>query len=133
MGRKLRSRGLKSRKVKDAYKPRYPPRIRILIQDLDASGIYSLRGEHFSVIGVDFEEVVEAVREALMKKYMACIGRSGQIVFIPYSPDSPAGSKCPYCGAIIGFDPHDRKCPLHKLVVARWSGKEEASEEPQTR
>jgi len=121
MGKKLRSKGLKSRRVRDAYKPRFPPRIRVLIQDLDASGIYSLRGEHFSVIGADFEEVVEAVRAALMEKYAACIGRGGNVVFIPYDAEgSEGGLRCPYCGAIIGFDPHDKNCPLHKIVVARW-------------
>jgi len=98
------------------------PRIRILVQELDASGKNSLRGEHFSIIATSFEEVVNIVRDALMEKYATCIGKSGKVVFIPYEPTINGGkeARCPYCNAIIGFDPHDRECPLYKILVMRW-------------
>ncbi|MEM2187805.1 MAG: hypothetical protein QXG35_00590 [Nitrososphaerota archaeon] len=119
MGRRIRSSGLKSRSAPSAYQPRQVPRIRVLIQELDASGIYSLRGEHFSIVGAKFDEVVDILREALMEKYAAFLGRGGKLIFIPYSAEEQE-TKCPYCGAIMEFDPHDKNCPLHKILVYRW-------------
>lgn len=116
--RRCRSRG------KPTYEPRQIPRIRILIQELDTTGIYSVKGEHFSVIAADFDDVVATIREALMEKYAACIGRAGDIVFLSYKIEQGTGEKevrCPYCDTIIGFDPHRQDCPLHKVLVARWT------------
>lgn len=113
--------GRRSRKT---YRERKPPKIKILIQKLDETGRNSLGGVSFSVVGAELKDVAAAVREALMEKYATTIGKRGRIVFIPYEAgDSSEGRvvRCPYCNAIIGFDPHSKDCPLHEILVLRWS------------
>lgn len=100
------------------------PRIRVLIQHLDDSGRYSYKGRNYTILGASFDEVVETVRNALAEKYMTKISGTGRILFMPYSPNEPAGYKCPYCGAIKGFDPHAPNCPMHKLIMTHWINKD---------
>lgn len=125
--KKKTSKIMTKSKMAKAYQKREIPRIRVLIQDLDASGAYSLRGEHFSIISAEFEDVVKTVMEALMDKYATIINKSGKIIFVPYKEagaQNDQEARCPHCGAIIGFDPHDTECPLHRILVSRWTARE---------
>jgi hypothetical protein len=94
-------------------------KLKLLIQELDESGHRSLRGECFTVIG-SFEEVVQRIKNMLLEGFAACLSSRGRLLFIPYSESGVDNLKCPFCNAVIGFDPHDSRCPLHKMTVAKW-------------
>jgi hypothetical protein len=94
-----------------------PRRVKILIQELDASGQRSLRGRCFRIIG-GFDDVVQRIENMLLEGFAAYVNPRGYLLFVPYSGSGEV--RCPFCNALIGFDPHDNKCPLHKVTVAKW-------------